>query len=66
MRIYAHVKDLPNRVIGARPLLEREVYPRSLYEWGLGGFRHDDTVLVGKTPEVLTKAPKDLVSQTIN
>jgi len=27
---------------------------------------HDDTVVVGKTPEVLTKAPKDITSQTIN
>ncbi|HYF07302.1 MAG TPA: Xaa-Pro peptidase family protein [Acetobacteraceae bacterium] len=50
-----------------RPLLEREVYSAEpgLYEWGLGGFRHDDTVVVGARPEVLTKAPKDLRSQTI-
>lgn len=50
-----------------RPLLEREVYSAEpgLYEWGLGGFRHDDTVVVGAVPEVLTKAPKDLRSQTI-
>ena len=52
-----------------RPLLEREVYSAEpgLYEWGLGGFRHDDTVVVGRTePEVLTRAPKDLRSQTVD
>ncbi len=50
-----------------RPLLEREVYSAEpgIYVFGLGGFRHDDTVVVGATPEVLTKAPKDLRSQTI-
>ena len=50
-----------------RLLLEREVYSAEpgLYVYGLGGFRHDDTVVVGSTPEILTKAPKDLKSQTI-
>lgn len=50
-----------------RPLLEREVYSAEpgLYVFGLGGFRHDDTVVVGATPEVLTRAPKDLRSQTV-
>jgi Xaa-Pro aminopeptidase len=50
-----------------RPLLENEVYSAEpgLYEWGLGGFRHDDTVVVGPKPEVLTRAPKDLAAQTI-
>jgi Xaa-Pro aminopeptidase len=50
-----------------RPLREREVYSAEpgLYVFGLGGFRHDDTVVVGATPEVLTRAPKDLRSQTI-
>jgi Xaa-Pro aminopeptidase len=50
-----------------RPLIEREVYSAEpgLYVYGLGGFRHDDTVVVGAVPEVLTKAPKDLRSQTI-
>ena len=50
-----------------RPLLEREVYSAEpgLYVFGLGGFRHDDTVVVGAVPEVLTKAPKDVKSQTI-
>ena len=50
-----------------RPLLEGEVYSAEpgLYVFGLGGFRHDDTVVVGAVPEVLTQAPKDLKSQTI-
>ena len=50
-----------------RPLLEREVYSAEpgLYVFGLGGFRHDDTVVVGAVPEVLTRAPKDLHSQTV-
>lgn len=51
-----------------RPLLAGEVYSAEpgLYEWGLGGFRHDDTVVVREgTPEVLTKAPKDLKSQIV-
>ncbi len=50
-----------------RSLLEREVYSAEpgLYVYGLGGFRHDDTVVVGVAPEILTKAPKDLKSQTI-
>lgn len=50
-----------------RPLLENEVYSAEpgLYQWGLGGFRHDDTVIVGATPEVITHAPKTLAAQTI-
>lgn len=50
-----------------RPLLEREVYSAEpgIYLYGIGGFRFDDTVVVGETPEVLTKAPKDLKRQTI-
>lgn len=50
-----------------RPLLGNEVYSAEpgLYEWGLGGFRHDDTVVVGARPEVLTRAPKDLAAQTV-
>ncbi len=50
-----------------RPLLANEVYSAEpgLYEWGLGGFRLDDTVVVGEQPEVLTRAPKDIRSQTI-
>jgi Xaa-Pro aminopeptidase len=58
-------EDMP---FNTRPLLEREVYSAEpgIYQWGLGGFRHDDTVVVGKRPEVLTRAPKDVASQTIN
>jgi Xaa-Pro aminopeptidase len=50
-----------------RPLRAGEVYSAEpgLYIFGLGGFRHDDTVVVGTEPEVLTKAPMDLASQTI-
>ncbi len=36
-----------------------------IYVYGLGGFRIDDTVVVGEVPEVLTKAPKDLASITL-
>lgn len=44
----------------ARALESREVYSAEpgIYVYGLGGFRVDDTVVVGKEPEVLTKAPK--------
>ncbi len=51
-----------------RPLIEGEVWSSEpgIYIFGVGGFRHDDTVIVGKTkPEILTKWPKDLKSQTI-
>lgn len=51
-----------------RPLLANEVYSAEpgIYIYGLGGFRMDDTVIVGATePEVVTHAPKDLASQTI-
>lgn len=50
-----------------RPLLANEVFSAEpgIYEWGLGGFRHDDTVVVGERPEILTKASKALADQTI-
>jgi Xaa-Pro aminopeptidase len=51
-----------------RPLMAGEVYPAEpgIYIYGLGGFRHDDIVIVGETePEVATHTPKDLESQTI-
>jgi len=50
-----------------RALMTGEVFSAEpgIYEWGLGGFRHDDTVAVGPQPEVLTHSPKDLASQTI-
>ena len=50
-----------------RPLLAGEVYSAEpgIYLYGIGGFRIDDTVVVGETPEVLTHAPKDLDSITL-
>lgn len=50
-----------------RPLQTGEVYSvePGIYIWGVGGFRHDDTVVVGETPEVLTKAPMDIKNQTV-
>ncbi len=51
-----------------RPLLDNEVYSAEpgLYAWGLGGFRLDDTVVVGATPRVLTHTPKTLAHATID
>jgi Xaa-Pro aminopeptidase len=37
-----------------------------IYEFGLGGFRHDDTVVAGETPQILTTTPKDLKNQVID
>ena len=50
-----------------RPLRAGEVYSAEpgIYIFGLGGFRHDDTVIVGDRPEVVTRAPKDLEAQTV-
>lgn len=50
-----------------RPLLAGEVYSAEpgIYVYGLGGFRVDDTVIVGEMPEVITRAPKDLTSITL-
>jgi Xaa-Pro aminopeptidase len=51
-----------------RPLQEHEVYScePGIYIYGVGGFRQDDTVVVGKTaPEVLTKHSKRLDDQTV-
>ena len=50
-----------------RPLIKNEVYSAEpgIYIWGVGGFRMDDTVIVNDTPEVLTKAAKDLESQVV-
>lgn len=51
-----------------RPLLDNEVYSAEpgLYAWGLGGFRLDDTVVVGTTPRVLTRTPKTLAFATVD
>ncbi len=51
-----------------RPFMEREVYSSEpgVYLYGVGGFRHDDTVVVGaKAPEVLTKRSKRLDDQIV-
>jgi Xaa-Pro aminopeptidase len=51
-----------------RHFKEREVYSAEpgIYIWGVGGFRHDDTVFVGKTsPEVVTKRSKKLEDQIV-
>lgn len=51
-----------------RPFKAREVYSSEpgIYIWGVGGFRHDDTVFVGeKEPEVVTKRSKKLEDQIV-
>lgn len=56
--------DMP---FNPRPLMANEVYSAEpgIYIFGLGGFRHDDTVIVGEQPEVVTHTPKDLDSQIV-
>lgn len=51
-----------------RPLQTGEVYSAEpgIYVFGLGGFRLDDSVVVGTTPEVMTTTPKTLEYATIN
>jgi len=50
-----------------RPLKAGEVYSvePGIYVYGLGGFRIDDTVVIGKTPEILTQSPRDIRSNTL-
>ena len=51
-----------------RPLMANEVWSAEpgIYIYGLGGFRHDDTVIVGKEEsEVVTKWSLELEEQTI-
>ena len=51
-----------------RPFKENEVFSSEpgIYIWGVGGFRHDDTVFVGKKkPEVVTKRSKKLEDQIV-
>lgn len=51
-----------------RPFKEREVYSSEpgIYIYGVGGFRHDDTVIVGKrSPEVITKRSRKLEDQIV-
>jgi Xaa-Pro aminopeptidase len=50
-----------------RPFMAREVYSAEpgIYIYGVGGFRHDDTVIVGDKPEVLNKRSKALEDQIV-
>ncbi|MGQ0571163.1 MAG: M24 family metallopeptidase [Armatimonadota bacterium] len=51
-----------------RPLMENEVYScePGIYIYGVGGFRQDDTVIVGKArPEVITQRSKRIEDQTV-
>lgn len=51
-----------------RPFKENEVFSAEpgIYIFGVGGFRHDDTVFVGKKkPEVVTKRSKKLEDQIV-
>jgi Xaa-Pro aminopeptidase len=51
-----------------RSLVENEVWScePGIYLYGVGGFRHDDTVIVKKgQAEITTKYPRDLESQTV-
>lgn len=51
-----------------RPLMENEVYScePGVYIYGVGGFRQDDTVVVGKTqPQVITTRSKRLEDQIV-
>ncbi len=50
-----------------RPLLKHEVFSAEpgIYIYGVGGFRHDDTVIVADPPERVTHHPKDVASQTM-
>jgi Xaa-Pro aminopeptidase len=49
-------------------LLDNEVYSAEpgLYVYGIGGFRLDDTVVVGQQPRTLTKTPRTLEYATIS
>lgn len=50
-----------------RPLQAGEVYSAepAMYVYGLGGFRLDDTVIVGEEPEVIVSTPKTLEYATV-
>ena len=50
-----------------RPLRAGEVYSvePGIYVYGLGGFRIDDTVVIGTTPDILTQSPRDIASNTL-
>lgn len=60
--------DFPvDMAFNTTPVLKGMVFSvePGIYEYGVGGFRHDDTVLASHRPEILTTTPKDLKSQTI-
>ena len=60
--------DLPaDMAFNERALRAGEVYTiePGIYLWGLGGFRIDDTVVVGDPPEVLTTTARDLEGVTL-
>jgi len=60
--------DLPaDMAFNERPLRAGEVYTiePGIYLWGIGGFRVDDTVVVGEPPEVLTSTARDLKGVTL-
>jgi Xaa-Pro aminopeptidase len=64
--ITAH--DFPDdTAFETRPLMTGEVYSAEpgIYIPGVGGFRHDDTVIVGPEPEVVTRAPRSIEAQTL-
>lgn len=51
-----------------RTLVANEVWScePGIYLYGVGGFRHDDTIIVKRgRPEITTKFPRDLESQTV-
>ena len=50
-----------------RPLVAGEVFSvePGIYVYGLGGFRLDDTVVIGAPPELITQAPRDIKSNII-
>ncbi|MCO5219817.1 MAG: M24 family metallopeptidase [Thermomicrobiales bacterium] len=51
-----------------RPFKENEVFSSEpgIYIYGVGGFRHDDTVIVGKdAPEIITRRSKTLEDQIV-
>ncbi|TAM76298.1 aminopeptidase P family protein [bacterium] len=56
--------DMP---FNQRQLKANEVYSiePGIYVYGLGGFRIDDTVVVGPEPEVLTSSPRELEDCTL-
>jgi Xaa-Pro aminopeptidase len=64
--ITAH--DFPHDMaFETRPLLHRELFSvePGIYLPGVGGFRHDDSVIIGDEPEVITHAPKELDAQIV-